>query len=338
MEQRLSGISSVKKVDRTRKIIFLFLFFWWQIGFAQKKSCLFNQKLPSMGSFLELQIVHDCDKKPEDQVFVRIQNELDTLESELSLYQPSSAIRKLNQSGQIPSVSADFLNTLKKSLWISEKTNGAFDVSIWPLIVLVKKSFELTGKPPGTKEIKKLRNKINYRKIKIKNSSLQFEEMGMQITLDGIAKGYAVDKVSQALLKSGIENYLVNFSGNMRWQGFPPGSDFWKVSLWDYKNKKAAQLIQKSQSAIASSGAEHRNFSEDRVWNHILDPRNLGPSHLWLTTSVVGPEAEVCDALSTATFVMPEAEIKSVFKKHFPDYQVWGQKLQGDYKCLVGCS
>ncbi|MFN9065599.1 MAG: FAD:protein FMN transferase, partial [Bdellovibrionales bacterium] len=206
------------------------------------------------------------------------------------------------------------------------------------LVRLVKTNFASKGQPPRDIEIQKLRNRIDYKNILIENSSVRFKKPGMQITLDGIAKGYAVDEVSEILLIKGFKNHLVNFSGNMRWRGSPPGAKYWKVSLWNYKTKQAIQFFEKPQGAIASSGAEHASYSKDQLWNHILDPRQLAPPKLWLTTSVMGPEAQVCDALSTAAFVMTEEEIKLTFNKYFSEYQVWGQDLKSELRCLVGCS
>jgi FAD:protein FMN transferase len=251
-----------------------------------------------MGTFFELQISHACEKPLTPSDLLELQKKLDLIESEMSLYQKNSPINQLNRDGLLKSPPPHLLRVLKKSIEISEKTKGIFDVTV------------------------QNRKAIGWKNIELNEKAIQFKKPGTQITLDGIAKGYAVDVIAEDLITNNITSFLLNFSGNMRWQGRKADNQYWKIQIWNPIKKIAERLALTEFGAIASSSREHNG-------DHIVDPKKQsGPS--WMQTTVVGPSAEICDALSTATFLMSESDIKELLATHFKGYSVYAIQPNGN--------
>jgi thiamine biosynthesis lipoprotein len=137
----------------------------------------------------------------------------------------------------------------------------------------------------------------------------------MQITFDGIAKGYAVDRVAELLEMRGYHNYLVNFSGNMRWRGQSIDKKPWNIAVWDPAQKKITPIPSREQGAIATSGNEHQS-------GHLIDPRTTKPITSGpQSVSAIGPSAAICDVLSTTFFIQTESERQAVIKALVGQYQ-----------------
>lgn len=276
-----------------------------------------------MGAFFEIQLRQNCHKSEPKELFLEIQNSLDLLEKDLSLYQSQSAIQLLNQTGSL-TVAPDSLRQLVQlSLEAGRKTNGAFDLTVWPLLQFIKSHFKIHTDDPSDQALKEVKAVTSYKLVQLTPKGVQFARPGVKITLDGIAKGYAVDQVAALLAKSQVNDYLLNFSGNMKWSGFSEKNQFWKISRWNSVTQKAFEVPGSKIGSIASSGPDFNQYSKGKKWHHLIDPRTLRPANFWVGTTVLGPSATQCDILSTAFFAMPESELNEVLTKNFPDYQVW---------------
>lgn len=294
--------------------------------------CLQEQKIPSMGTFFEIQVINNCKKPIQKEVFIKVKDILDQLESEMSLYQSQSPISQLNQSGSLQETPAEMLKVLDQALQACAYTEGAFDITVLPVLDLIKKSFKEKKSAPNDGELMALRPLVNCQAVKIEKHKVQLRK-GQKISLDGIAKGYAVDKVSQELKSQGIKNFLLNFSGNMKWQGHKADNSSWKIYAWNAVTQKAEQPISLTEGAVASSGAEFNYYSDDKRWHHIIDPRSLHPAQIWASTTVFGPQATVCDILSTAMYTLTTTQIESVLR-HYPEYQVWASAPDGKMQLI----
>jgi thiamine biosynthesis lipoprotein len=287
------------------------------------------RRIPSMGSFFEIQIITPCRNKVRTEDFVYVQKQLDQMESEMSLYQSESALSQLNRQGFLAApIPAHLGAVVKSALEIYEQTDHVFDVTIWPVLSLIQSSFKKNKVPPTDFELDVLRPLIGAEKVQFKNSRIEFQKRGMGITLDGIAKGYAVDIVAEFFVSRGFENYLLNFSGNMKWRGQGLNSQGkrknWKIKIWDPVYKKLINIDKlPAQGAIASSGGANESYDLVKKWHHIIDPKSLKPANNWIQTTVVGPLAKECDVLSTATYIMNDEQIRKIIKKGFPNYRVY---------------
>jgi FAD:protein FMN transferase len=145
-----------------------------------------------------------------------------------------------------------------------------------------------------------------------------------------MAKGYAVDKIAEILIQKQITNYLLDFSGNIRLQGRPAQKPKWNVKV-KYSNSTSSNTLTPKPGtylSMASSGYETEHYSENYQWHHLINPITLRPAQNTFKgksvfqTTVIGPDAVVCDILSTATFVAGPVESNKFMAKHYPDYQV----------------
>jgi thiamine biosynthesis lipoprotein len=294
--------------------------------------CERSQKLPSMGSLFEVQITTACQSLAPYEVFIQIQKKLDQIESEMSLYQTDSPINRLNRDSVLQGSFPHLNSVLKFSIENGRRTEGAFTVTVLPLLQLVQSSFEKNNRPPTEGQLQSLRAFLDDEKIAVTESKIQFSKPGLKVTLDGVAKGYAVDVIAKILQDEGYANFLLNFSGNMRWQGVRPDRQARKISIWNPILKNGLPLDLSLQGAIASSGPEVNFYSEDKLWHHLIDPKTLRPARLWAQTTVVGESAQLCDLLSTASFMLSEEKIAEVFQANYSQYQVWVVDLKGQQR------
>jgi thiamine biosynthesis lipoprotein len=143
---------------------------------------------------------------------------LDAIEASMSLYQKDSEIMRLSR-GEVIEPSADFRRVLELSLEHGKKTEGAFDITIWPALSAIQATIRETGLPPAAQALLLLKERVDSRNVELSAGRLSFKVAGTQVTTDGVAKGYAVDEVAKLLRGSGVSSYLLNFSGNMRVEG-----------------------------------------------------------------------------------------------------------------------
>ncbi len=334
-------------------LTFHFIFLPFQI-FAQPKNtkflgsankyCLQQYKIPSMGTLLELQIVDICSQE-HGQFLKTARDILNNWESEFSLYQPQSPISQLNQKGLLANPSTIFIEGIQTSLQHLNRTLGQFNILVEPILKEIRRSFAKDQKPPdlstieGMKGLLQIENlKLNHQPLSEKPSSqfkveskVEFAVSGSAITLDGIVKGIAVDKIAELANSEKFQGYLINFSGNMRWKGAPPGKKHWNLMAWNPVTQKAYKIETPQEGAMASSGPEHNSFDEKYAWHHLINPKTLRPANYWRQTTIVGPSAAECDVLSTATFVSENDLFKKILK-NYPDYRAYTVDLKGQTK------
>jgi len=287
---------------------------------STQKQCYLDQKIPSMGTFLELQLVSTCGSAQLPNAILAIKNRLDSLEAELSLYQKDSALSRLNKFGQVDKVSSDFLTILRLSLEHNLNTDGAFNIGVEPILEEIRNSLKNGNQP---KNLSGFRNLLDLKQVLIQQNRVSFKTKGMKLTFDGVAKGYAVDEIASLLEQRGIENYLVNFSGNMRWRGHREDAQNWKIAIWDPVSSLAIQIANRQRGAIASSGIDYNHYSTDKKWHHIIDPRTLRPANENTAATVIGTSATICDILSTTTFILNEKDRQKIYLDRYSEYGYW---------------
>lgn len=315
---------------------------------AQQEMCQHQFKIPSMGTLLEMQIVDICGRE-HDQFIKSAQNILNSWESEFSLYQPQSPISRLNKNGLLLNPSAIFIEGIQTSLEHFHRTFGQFNILVEPILKEIRQSFKSNQQPPEPSTLDKMNSLLQIANIKItpsdsknmagtdkteQNNSepkIEFLVPGAQITLDGIVKGVAVDKIAELANSEEIPGYLINFSGNMRWRGSPPQKKQWNLKAWNPVLQKAYAIDIPKEGAMASSGPEHNSFDEKFAWHHLISPKTLRPETYWMQTTVIGPSAADCDALSTATFVSDRKTLQLILK-NYPGYRAYTVNNKGRRK------
>ena len=252
-----------------------------------------------MGTFVEM--ISD-DPRAAAIAFAEIKR-LDNL---LSKFNPRSEISQLNQQGKLK-VSPDTLEVIKVALEFSKQSEGAFDITVAPLVDIWKPAIK-TRMMPKEKIINAAKLLVGSENILIeeKSRTVKFLKKGMQIDLGGIAKGYAVDCAIKKLQQAGIKSCLVNAGGNMYGLG-RNGTRPWKVGIRHPRRpNEMIGFILLEDRAIATSGDYEQYFdSGNRRFSHIIDPKTGYPvNNGVVAVTVISSSATIGDALSTAVFVL----------------------------------
>lgn len=231
------------------------------------------------------------------------------LENTLSVTNAESAVSKVNAgNGTTVAVPDTVIELVEQAQIISSQTNGAFDISIYPVL----KAWGFTTEDyqvPTAETLTALLAYVDYTKIDLdtENNTITLPE-NMQIDLGGIAKGYAGQKAAESLKAQGMESALLNMGGNIQTVGSKPDGSDWTVAIQDPENENQyVGYIKVSDKAVVTSGAYERYFTDDNghLWGHIMNPKTGYPAQSGLTSvTIVGSDGMLCDVLSTALFVM----------------------------------
>ncbi|MCL7412573.1 MAG: FAD:protein FMN transferase [ANME-2 cluster archaeon] len=231
-------------------------------------------------------------------------NEIGRIEKSMSTYDPESEISLLNTHKNVSNISEDFMYVIEQSIYYGDISSGAFDITIKPILDLWKNKIN-AGEFPTGQDINETLLLVNYSNISINDNTVSFKREGMSITVDGIAKGYAVDKAVAVLKNSGFESGFVNAGGDGMYFGIKPDGTEWKVGLRNPQNKSESLVVMEiSDMAVATSGNYERYFNESARLSHISDPRTGYSSEGLMSATVIAGSAMEADTLATAVFVL----------------------------------
>jgi hypothetical protein len=256
-------------------------------------------------------------KKLEDKI-----NELDEM---LSTGKETSEVSRLNRSG-VAVLSPTVANLVKRSLDIYKKTDGLFDITIYPLM-------ELWGFPtknykvPSEKEIEEKLKLVGSDKIDFNEETrkISFKNKGMEIDFGGIGKGYITDELVKILTDEKVESAIINLGGNVFGFRKKPDGSLWNIAIRDPNEPdKYMAAIRLEDSAVITSGGYERYFEENGIiYHHILDPRTGKPSDSGLkSVSIISKDGTLADALSTSLFIMGEEKAIGYWKKNGSDFDI----------------
>ena len=186
-------------------------------------------------------------------------------------------------------------------------SGGSFDISVKPLVDLLENSTELEGRAaPAPEDLKAALELTGLDNLKVTEHSIQFTRQGMGLTLDGIAKGYIVDRAADVLKEQNIGNYLINAGGDIRTAGKREDRQPWKVAVQDpSKSGEFPDIIRLSNRAVATSGGYEIYFDPRMEFHHIVDSATGKSPRMNSSVSVVAPTAMTADALATTLFLKP---------------------------------
>ncbi len=224
------------------------------------------------------------------------------VEQVLSRFIVESDLSRLNAQGELHNPAPELLDLLSLARQISSHTDGAFDLTVLPLLELYKHNHL-----PTQQQINKAMNLTNFSDVQGTDNMVRFARTGMGITADGIGKGYIVDQGVMQLKKDGFDNTYVEAGGDLMVSGNKPGNAPWRIGVRSPRGNAADQvnIIETRKSlAIATSGDYMQYFSKDMRNHHILDPRTgMSPPEL-ASATVTAPTVALADGLATAAMVM----------------------------------
>jgi thiamine biosynthesis lipoprotein len=278
------------------------------IKFDRKNYKVSETKL-AMGTLVSMTLIHPSRDQAEQAMGLAFE-EINRLTGLLNRFDNQTAVGELNQAGSLNDIPPEMIEVVAGALYYHRISHGAFDITVKPLIDLFEEKLGRKKQaPPAEEEIKQALQLVGSDKVLVKEGTIRFQKPGMGITLDGIAKGYVVDRVSQLLSKHKIENHLINAGGDIRTNGDKGEDKPWTIAIEDpAKRNHYPDIIQMRDGAVATSGNYEIFYDREKMFHHIVDPNSgLSPS-LKTSVSVRAETAMEADALSTSVFVMKPGE------------------------------
>lgn len=268
----------------------------------------------AMGAEAEL-ILNHPDRKEAETAVQLVQDEIRRLERVFNLYDPGSALSRLNLSGALDAPPLDLIRCLDDAEHISRITDGAFDATVQPLWELYARHFSsetASAEGPGKTAVETARKLVDYRAVRYDPKRISFAKKRMAVTLNGIAQGYITDRVAELLKAHGFANVLIDL-GETRGVGRRDDGSDWQVGIKapDGSGGLIRKLALRDQ-AIATSGGYGTRFTRDGVHHHLFDPKTGRSANLWISMSVIADDATRADALSTAFISLPESSVRRV--------------------------
>lgn len=228
---------------------------------------------------------------------------IERVENLMSLFRPESQLSRLNRTGCIERPDPDLVRVLRYAAELSERTGGAFDVTVQPLWFCYQKAAG-HGRLPTEAEIASALASVDWRDLQVTDDALRLARPGMAVTLNGIAQGFAADVAAAALRAHGIEHALID-SGEFGVVGAKPAQGDWQIGIKHPREERELLGLSAVRGrCLATSGDYETVFSPDRRYNHIFDPHTgRSPGEL-ASVSVLAPTAMEADGLSTALFLV----------------------------------
>jgi thiamine biosynthesis lipoprotein len=228
----------------------------------------------------------------------------------LSTYNTGSIISRINRNDTTVTVDEYFSDVFNKSMEVSEKTKGLFDVTVAPIINAY--GFGFTKREKVTNSlIDSLLRFIGYKKVRLVDKKLVKEIPQVMLDFNAIAQGYTVDVLASFLENKGINNYMVEVGGELRAKGKKPDDSYWSVGIEqpNETNTDGASLnavVKIKDKSLATSGNYKKFYIEDgKKYAHIIDPFTGYPSkNNLLSTTVITENCMTADAYATAFMVM----------------------------------
>jgi len=300
---------------------------------TKREERIFQKSTILMDTLVTITAVAPSEKSAESAIDAAFA-EIKRLEKLISFWDPESEISAINRNAGIRPVkiSPETFELIKESLYISEKTDGAFDATIGPVI----KQWDFKKhKKPGPAKLDGALKKVNYRKLRLdkRNSTAYLAEKGMSFDTGGIAKGFAADRAEKVLRARGIKAGLIAIAGDIKGFGKKPDGKGWTVAIRNPRESEGNELLAKielTDEAVSTSGDYERYFMEGgKRFHHLLDPRTGHPAEGFQSVSVIAPRAVWTDGFSTGTFIMgPEKGKKRLEELGFAGLLV--ESLEGN--------
>ena len=258
----------------------------------------------ALGTTITL-ILETDDYGQQDVIIDAVFNEAERLERVLSGYKYDSQVSYLNRKGSISGEIEELTEVINQSRRFSLLSDGAFDITVKPVLDLFYNCHMHERRRPTGDELESAMKLVGYHGIRIRDQEIVLEKPGMGVTLDGIAKGYIIDRVIGILLQFGISRAFVNAGGDIRVIGERALNESWKVALQDPRDEgDYIAIVHLNNKAIATSGDYTQYFFYDRKAHHIVDPRTGLSAAGLMSATVVTDRAMDADALATSVMVL----------------------------------
>ena len=257
------------------------------------------------GTFYNIQYQYTNDIQDDIEAQTRI------VDTSLSTYIPTSIISQINQDKEDVVLDSLFIKVFNCGKHVYEKTNGAFDMTVTPIVNAWGFGFTDSTHVDST-IIDSLLQYVGFNMINIENNHITKAKKGIMLDGSAIAKGFSIDYVSEYLESLGIKNYLVEIGGEVRTKGVNKQGKVWTVGIdkpiFDETaaNRELQEIVSLKDASIATSGNYRQFYIRDNVmYSHTINPKTGYPvEHSILSASVIAPNCMTADAYATSFMVL----------------------------------
>ena len=259
-----------------------------------------------------------------DELGINFKSEIDSLleifDQSVSIWVPNSIISKINRNDSSVNPDYYFTEIFNLSKEVYDKSDGAFDPTVGPLVNAW--GFGFTDRMKVDKNIiDSLLPLVGFSKVKLSDNKIIKEKHGIQFDFNAIAQGYSVDLSGKLLEERGITSYLIDIGGEVLGKGKKPNGDFWKVGIEKPKDNASygedlQAIVELNNKALATSGNYRKFYEENGIrYSHTIDPETGYPvQHSLLSVSVLANNCGLADAWATTFMVMGLEKSKDLLK------------------------
>ena len=272
---------------------------------CQIKNDMAEIQMFAMDTFIDLKAQGENGEK----ALLEAEKEINRLEKLFSPTIEQSEILAINQyaAKQTVTVSKDTFDLIEKAKEYCNITEGAFDITIAP-VVKAWGFTEEVKRVPSDEEIQQKLQLVDNNKLHIdkQNSTVYLENENMSIDLGGIAKGYASNKVNEILKKNGVSSAVISLGGNVSVTGKRPDGTKWRIAVQDPMNSEGyVGILNVEDTSVITSGVYQRFFEQNgKKYHHIIDTKTGKPTQNGLlSVTIVCDNGAMADALSTSVMV-----------------------------------
>lgn len=291
----------------TIKHQFLFLFLI-VCNFTSNGQVLRKRTTLLMGGRFDITIVAQDSLLAEQNIDVVI-TEITRIENLISDWKPTSQVSEVNQNAGIRPVKVDreVFELTQRAIRFSEITNGGFDISFAAMDKIWKFDGSMT-EMPSAEAIKKSVEKVGYKNIILDSvqSTIFLKLKGMKIGFGALGEGYATDKCRKMMLAKSIQAGIINGSGDMSTWGKQPNGKPWNIGITNpFDTEKLVAVVPINNGAVTTSGSYEKFVVFDgKRYSHIINPATGYPATGLCSVTVLGPNAETANGLSTSLMVL----------------------------------
>jgi len=273
----------------------------------------------AQGTTYSIKYVADIE---DEKLYSEVDSILQRFDLSLSTYKENSIISLINRNEQTETDEL-FRTMFQCAMEVSQQTNGAFDITVAPLVNAY--GFGFTNKDDIDNElIDSLLQYVGYEKIVLKNNNIEKQMPEIMVDANALAQGLSVDVVAEFLKKKGYNNFLVEIGGEVFAQGNKPNNETWKVGVdkpidgSTAENREIQAVFNLKNIALATSGNYRKYYEENgEKFSHTINPKTGKPvSHSLLSATVFAKDCMRADAYATAFMVMGLEETKKFLTQH----------------------
>ena len=275
----------------------------WSAGLRSRERAVTRTRV-LMGTQVHLTVLAEDRDAAEAAADATLQR-MALLEARLSRYRAESEVSRLHASGRLEEASDALLDVLRLADQVWRLGDGAFDITVQPVLDLHREALGRPGARPAPEAIERALARVDQRALRIEGRSVSLADRDARITLDGIGKGYVVDRGIDVLRERGFGNVFIEAGGDLvaggeRGEGAP-----WRIGIRHPRRAFALQArFDARDRAVATSGDCMQPFAPDRAQHHIVDPRTGWSAPELASSTVVAPDSATADALATLTMVL----------------------------------